>query len=531
MRKGELDRAVAEFTKAIDINPQLAFLFVNRSLAYTSKGDTDRAIADANKAIEIDPNVAMAYASRSAAHGRSGDMDRALADAVRAVEIDPRLVFGYMARSDAYASRGDTDRALADAIKAVETNPTMVETYSHRAWVHVERGDHDLAIADASKAIEINSRHASAYAVRGAAYLVKGDNDRALADTSKAIELDPRSAYAHVSSGRVYARVVKNDLAIAAYTRGIEIDPKNPEIYVERAAVYETKGLTALAIADYYTALQRPARSVREERAKAQARIRLVGLQKPSSPVAQPGALVGTPGRRVALVIGNSAYGAIERLANPTNDARAVAASFRRLGFAEVIERHDLGLTAMVDAFKTFGDRTADADWAIVYYAGHGIEMGGTTYLIPTDARLLRDAHLPDEALPLDRVLAKVETARKLRLVILDACRNNPFLGRMARAAGGGRGIGRGLARIEPDGGVIVAYAAKHGTIAQDGEGVHSPFTEALLAHLEEPGLEINFLFRKVRDRVLDRTGKVQEPFIYGSLGSEPLYFQVSVSR
>jgi uncharacterized caspase-like protein len=100
----------------------------------------------------------------------------------------------------------------------------------------------------------------------------------------------------------------------------------------------------------------------------------------------------------------------------------------------------------------------------------------------------------------------------------------------MARS-GSGRSIGRGLARIEPDGSVIVAYAAKHGTIAQDGAGAHSPFTEALLAHLEEPGLEINFLFRKVRDRVLDRTGKAQEPFVYGSLGSEPLYFQVGSSR
>jgi uncharacterized caspase-like protein len=98
----------------------------------------------------------------------------------------------------------------------------------------------------------------------------------------------------------------------------------------------------------------------------------------------------------------------------------------------------------------------------------------------------------------------------------------------MARATGPGRTVGRGLARIEPDGGVIVAYAAKHGTIAQDGSGANSPFTEALLHHLEEPGLEINFLFRKVRDRVLDRTGKTQEPFFYGSLGSEPLFFKVT---
>jgi uncharacterized caspase-like protein len=207
------------------------------------------------------------------------------------------------------------------------------------------------------------------------------------------------------------------------------------------------------------------------------------------------------------------------------NDARAIAASLRRLGFAEVGERYNLNLAGMVEALKSFGDKAADADWAVVYYAGHGIELGGITYLLPTDARLARDTHVPDEALPLDRVLSKVETARKLRLVILDSCRTNPFVSKMARTVAS-RSIGRGLGRIEPEGGVLVAYSAKHGTVALDGAGINSPFAEALLAHLEEPGLELQFLFRKVRDRVLASTQRAQEPFLYGSLSSESLYFK-----
>jgi uncharacterized caspase-like protein len=157
--------------------------------------------------------------------------------------------------------------------------------------------------------------------------------------------------------------------------------------------------------------------------------------------------------------------------------------------------------------------------------------VNGATYLVPVDAELRRDTHVSDETLSLTQVQAKVDAAGKLGLVILDACRNNPFLSRMVRTAGATRSVGRGLSAVEPEGNVLVAYAAKHGTTAEDGAGEHSPFTEALLAHIEEPGLEVNFLFRKVRDRVRDKTAKRQEPFLYGSLGSEPLFFKSATAR
>jgi uncharacterized caspase-like protein len=116
-----------------------------------------------------------------------------------------------------------------------------------------------------------------------------------------------------------------------------------------------------------------------------------------------------------------------------------------------------------------------NADWAVIYFAGHGLEMGGTAYLVPVDARLERDAHVPEETVPLERMLRKTETAKKLRLVILDACRNNPFVTRMARTGGSTRSIGRGLPALEVEGDVLVAYATKHGTTALDGDGANSP--------------------------------------------------------
>jgi uncharacterized caspase-like protein len=214
-------------------------------------------------------------------------------------------------------------------------------------------------------------------------------------------------------------------------------------------------------------------------------------------------------------------------LPNPANDARAIAAALTRLGFA-VTDQYDLSREKMGRALKDFGDRAEGAEWAVVFFAGHGLELNGTAYLVPIDAELKRDTHVSDETMSLTQVQAKVDAASKLGLVILDACRNNPFLSRMVRSGSASRSIGRGLSAIEPEGNVLVAYAAKHGTTADDGAGKHSPFTEALLAHIEEPGLEINFLFRKVRDYVRQKTAKQQEPFLYGSLGSEPLYFKAA---
>ena len=225
---------------------------------------------------------------------------------------------------------------------------------------------------------------------------------------------------------------------------------------------------------------------------------------------------------RVALVIGNASYAGVGRLQNPVNDATAVAASLTRIGF-DVTHLSDLGAAGMRRALQDFEDAARGAVIALVYYAGHGIEVDGENYLVPVDAKLLRDTHVEDETVPLSRVLRAIEGASQLKLVMLDACRNNPFAAQMERSSAA-RSIGRGLARVEPAAKTLVAYAAKGGTTAEDGDGEHSPFAVALLNHIETPGLEINFLFRIVHDEVFEATGRAQEPFVYGSLGATPIY-------
>jgi peptidoglycan/xylan/chitin deacetylase (PgdA/CDA1 family) len=234
--------------------------------------------------------------------------------------------------------------------------------------------------------------------------------------------------------------------------------------------------------------------------------------------------------RRVALVVGNSAYRAVPALPNPNSDAQAVAAALRDIGFQVVGLKTDLGKEALVTALRDFAREAEQADWAVVYFAGHGIELGasaglgGANFLIPVDAKLETDRDIEFETVPLGHVITAVEGAKKLRLVILDACRDNPFARQMKRMAAS-RSVGRGLGRIEPDGGVLVAYAAKHGEVALDGGGRNSPFVAALVNRLPTPGVEIGKLFRLVRDDVLAATDRKQEPFVYGSLPGEDFFF------
>jgi uncharacterized caspase-like protein len=165
--------------------------------------------------------------------------------------------------------------------------------------------------------------------------------------------------------------------------------------------------------------------------------------------------------KRIALVIGNSAYTNVAKLGNPANDAGIMADTFKAAGFDNVELRRDLKISEMRRALRDFVDKSRDADVAVVYYAGHGIEVDGVNYIIPVDAALERDVDIYDEAFSLDRVLATIEPARQLRLVILDACRDNPFAKTMKRTIAS-RAIGRGLAKVEPASpNTMVAFAAK----------------------------------------------------------------------
>lgn len=226
----------------------------------------------------------------------------------------------------------------------------------------------------------------------------------------------------------------------------------------------------------------------------------------------------------VALIIGNSKYKSVPALKNPRNDAEDISVALTEMGY-DVTVHIDSKYETMRNALSAFSEKAFQAEVAIVYFAGHGIEIDKHNYLIPTDATLRNENQVALQTIPLDLVTNALGASSKLRIVLLDSCRNNPFLSKMRSMGAATRAtLSRGLARVEPTGGTLVSFAARDGTTASDGQGRNSPYTRALLKHIKNPSLDVGRLFRKVRDDVMRQTGRKQEPIVYGSLPGNDVF-------
>lgn len=235
-----------------------------------------------------------------------------------------------------------------------------------------------------------------------------------------------------------------------------------------------------------------------------------------------PFAQAATTGK-VALVIGNAKYAEVAPLKNPENDAVDMAAALSEIGF-DVTVKLNADIETFDDALGEFQQKAEGSEVAVIFYAGHGIEFENRNYLLPVDAALEKESQIRYKTLELERLEEAVSGASKLRMVFLDACRNNPFANRIQARGGKSRSvIGRGLAKVEPTEGTVVAYSAKGGTTASDGDGRNSPYTAALLKYVRQPDLDVDRLLRMVRDDVLKATNREQEPFDYGSLPAETI--------
>lgn len=214
-------------------------------------------------------------------------------------------------------------------------------------------------------------------------------------------------------------------------------------------------------------------------------------------------------GRRVALVIGNAAYPGVAALKNPANDANDIAVKLRRLNF-NVTLKTNVGLREMLRTLTSFGDSVQSGSEVLVFYAGHGMQVRGRNYLIPVDAEIRTENAVSSEAVDVDQLLDKLSAAR-LSMVILDACRNNPFERRF-------RGSGQGLASINAPTGSLIAYATAPGKVASDGDGKNGLYTQELLAAMDVPGIRIEDVFKRVRLNVIRKSGEAQTPWESSSL-------------
>ena len=408
---------------------------------------------------------------------------------------------------------------------------------------------------------------------RGNGYCKSGQYFRGLADLDKVIEYSQQKHVAEIMLSNFYVARARCEVQARRFDKAMnDIDrsfEKNPTMILlkngsTKAQVEKSKdnwaanlrGDIAIGKGDYAAAVKyyeeafkltpnlkgiaeklAAARELAEQKSPSKAPANAASGARPQ-PAVNETVVMQTPGNiapvspydaghRIALVIGNSKYRNVPALANPAHDAEMVAAILKRTGFEKVTLLEDLDKDAMVGALRNFAIEAEKADWAVIYYAGHGMEVGGMNYLIPVDARLATDRDISFEAVPLDQVMNAAERADKLRLVILDACRDNPFKNQMKRTlAVSSRSVSRGLAPVEPDPGTLVVYAAKAGEQASDGRGGHGPFATAFTKDVMIPGLEVRRLFDYVRDDVLDATHHEQQPFSYGSIsGRDNFYF------
>ncbi len=350
----------------------------------------------------------------------------------------------------------DFDGALADLAEAERIDPVPPQAAMHRCMTYTAMGKFAEAIADCNTAIEKAPKSEFALCSRAEAYLAKGDLDAALRDFNFVLSLNPNNVRAHAGRGQLFEK--KHDLAQAR-------------------ADYRSASFALTPFDEIDIAISRTL-----------ARERLAALT-PQTPGGASNA------RRIALIIGNGAYRNVHQLNNPPRDARLIAGALRDVGFQTVTLSNDLTRDKFFEALKSFASEAEKADWAVVYYAGHGFEIGGVNYLVPVDARLAADKDAETEAVALEQVLAAVGGARKLRLVLLDACRDNPFAPTMQRTIAL-KLVDKGFSNIEPGAGFMVVYAAKHGETALDGDGVDSPFAVAVARDIKEPRVEVRKALR-----------------------------------
>jgi len=504
MKKRDYDGAIAAFGAAHDLDPENIGYLNSRGIAYSNKGDDERALADYDRCLKLRPSFASAYNNRGLIFLRKGDLQRAFDEFNSAVKLPSNEASRYIhlfnrARVQTY--RKQYDAALADFAEAQKLNPSGPQVAAYRCITYTEIRKFNEALADCNEALAKTPKSVYALTSRGNAHLAKGDLDAALNDYNEALKINPNYIRAHANRGQLFEK--RGDVAGGR-------------------AEYRSASAALTKFDDVDTAIARR---------MAKDRLAVLTAAVPPPPAATkpaPGkAAVPVPAapRKVALIVGNGAYKNVKPLANPARDAKLIASTLRDLGFAVVTLAPDLTRDGFFAALHAFGLEAEKADWAVVYYAGHGMEIGGVNYLIPTDAKLAADRDAETQAVALEQLIAAVSGARKLRLVILDACRDNPFQKTMQRTIAL-KLVSKGFSNIEPEAGFMVVYAAKHGEVALDGDSVNSPFATILAREIRQPKVEIRKLFDIVRDDVWAVTKHTQQPFTYGSPpGREDFYF------
>ena len=519
---------------------KLATIYFWRAVGWNKKGNYAQVIADAGEAIRLQPSVA-AYNLRGSAYYDKGEYDIAISDFNDALRIGPPSGIIFHNRGNAWRGKGEYAKAIADYDQSIKAGPPSAFSWQNRGISKLALGDLDGALADINEAIRLDPALPQPLTNRAVIWRAKGNLDRAIADATEAIRLARAKAPVNIMTP-------PGSVLISAYA--------------QRALAYEAKGDIDRARLDYAATLQGKASDAGSKANQATAKVRLSLLSEPlppaprtataappppaskAAPAKPAGAASRSPPaaaenaqarrdgketvRRVALVIGNNAYAHVRPLPNPANDARAMAKSLRDIGFV-VTEGTDLDRTAMQATIRDFLRDAARSQVAVVYYAGHGVQVDGRNYLVPIDIEFRAGSGMTEAMMDLDTIMAGLDDQVRTNILILDACRNNPMAPKLA-SAGPTRDIGAGSGLAAPatlgagstlGAGTLIAFATAPGQVALDGEGANSPFSAALTRHIGTPGLEVQQMLTRVRAEVVAATKGKQVPWSNSSLLGE----------
>lgn len=455
--------------------------------------------------------------------------DVAIAACNRVIASGGGGAWAYHRRGIEHAKKGDYDRAIHDLDEAIRLNPANADPYYDRGLTYARKGDDDRAIRDYNESIRLDPKRASAYGARGNSYSNKRDHDRAIRDFDEAIRLDPKLIISYRNRGLAYADKGDHARAIRDFDEAIRRDPDFGPAFASRGLSREAMGDRAGARRDFAAALAAPANYSSSQWAQDTARARLAALgpvpvapatSALPAPSASPAA--SAPQRRVALVIGNGAYSGMPRLKNPANDAADMATQLKALGF-EVTLGVDVARSAFEEMLIRFARDARQSEVALIFYAGHGLQHNGVNYLLPVDARVDDESDLR-RLVQLQGVLDDLRSAQGIRVLILDACRDNGIMQRIAAVSPTrSAAFDRGLSRLDQASarGAFIVYATQPNVVAKDGDGRNSPFTAALLKHLATPGLELRSVMTRVRADVVRDSGGSQWPEVSDSLIGE----------
>src|SRR4051794_11586640 len=513
-KKGNYTQVIADAGEAIRLHPSVA-LYNLRGSAYYDKGEDDIAISDFNDALRMGPPSGIIFHNRGNAWRSKGEYAKAIADYDQSIKLGPPSAFSWQNRGISKRALGDLDSALADINEAIRLDPTLPQPLINRAVIWRAKGDLDRAIADSTEAIRLAKATApvnvmtppgsvliSAYVHRALAYEAKGDLDRAKLDYAAALQGQASDAGSKANQATAKVRLSLLSEPLPAPRTATTATP------LQAGKAAPPPPASAPAPAKPAGAASRLAPAADEMRKRAETEKEAV--------------------RRVALVIGNSAYARVRPLPNPTNDARAMAKSLREIGFV-VTEGTDLDRTAMQATIRDFLRDAARSQVAVVYYAGHGVQIDGRNYLVPIDIEFRAGSGMTDTMMDMDTIMAGLDDQVRTNILILDACRNNPVAPKLA-SAGPARDIeaGAGLAAPATLGagstlgaGTLIAFATAPGQVALDGEGANSPFSAALTRHIGTPGLEVQQMLTRVRAEVVAATKGKQVPWSNSSLLGE----------